>query len=154
LKLDAIEIAGVLNFRMSRGFAVDDKLHSFLATHNNLTTASICEMLKKMAADEWTNDATFCCRACLAKRVRTTNRNGSVFVQGTNQSALHSVLVPMTDQMKRFRGDRHQLVCLQRELQAVEDAFDGDVQFVNMFKKKKIGIQRICRSVAQEKRSV
>jgi len=90
-----------------------------------------------MAADEWTNDATFCCRACLAKRVRTTNRNGSVFVQGTNQSALHSVLVPMTDQMKRFRGDRHQLVCLQRELQAVEDAFDGDVQFVNMFKKKK-----------------
>ena len=100
---------------MSRGFAVDDELHSFIVTHNSDTTASIYERLKKAAADRWINDATFCHRAVLAKQVKTRNKNG-VFLRGTNQSTLHSVLVPMTEEMKRFRGDRCQLVCLQREL--------------------------------------
>jgi len=132
LKHDASEITGMLNFRLSRGFAVDEDLCSFMVTHNSDTTASIHDRLKKMLADGWINDATFCHRAVLANQVKNQEAN-----VGDGQTTLDSVLVPRTEAMKRFRSDRHQLVCLQRELRSVESSFNADVEFAKTFDQKK-----------------
>jgi len=82
---DASELTGMLSFRLSHGFVVDNELYSFIVNHTNNNTASIHQKLKRMLADAWMSSATHCYRAVLAGRVNQHNPN---FLEGTNQSKL------------------------------------------------------------------
>jgi len=140
IKLDADEIAGILNYRLSKGFAVDEALYSFIVTNNSDTTASIHQRLKKMAADNWMNDATCCCRAVLAERVKTASNNNKLYVSGTNQRTLDNVLIDtskITPEEKKARSLRHKLATLERDLKFKEEEAERDVLFVSVFQKKR-----------------
>jgi len=100
---DSDEINGILNFRLSRGFAVDDKLYSFLVSHGNYTTASIHMRIRQMHADKWLNAAAYCYCSVMAGRVKVKNN----ILEGTHQSSLDSVLKPVEKEtrcMKRCKA--------------------------------------------------
>lgn len=139
LKVDADKITGILNYRLSKGFAVDESLYSFIVTNNSDTTASIHQRLKKMAADEWMNNATCCCRAVLAQRVVTTGNNQR-YVAGTNQQTLDHLLIDtskFTPEEKRARNLRYKLTNVERDLKFKEEEAEKDILFINVFRKKK-----------------
>jgi len=119
LATDANEIAGVLNYRMSRGFAVDAQLYSFIVNHNNDTTASIHQKLKGMLADKWMADATFYYRAVLSKQVKASNPK---LLEGTNQQKLDAgyfKAYTLTDEQKRARRTRDELRQLTAEYESI-----------------------------------
>jgi len=137
LRHDAQEIAGILNFRMSKGFAVDDELHTFIVTHNTDTTASIHQKLKKGVADNWINDATHYFKAVLSNRVKKRNPN---YLDGTNQRALDRHLEIVKDlgpAEKRAKRLRSLLAHAEEQLAAAQTKASRDVQFVDTFEKKK-----------------
>jgi len=134
---DAKEITGILNFNLSKGFAVDDELYSFIVNHSNLTTASVHQMIKHMMADNWLNDAAFYYRAVMSDKVRA--RNPNVF-DGTNQQSLDSLLVKLpklTPAQKRIESTRFELTTVERELRSKELAHNHDVEFASVFRRKK-----------------
>jgi len=137
LKADANEIAGILNFRMSQGFAVDDDLYTYIVTHNNDTTASIHQRLKKSLADNWINDTTYYYKAVLSNRVKKRNPN---YVDGTNQRTLdmHLEILPeLSVDEKRAKRLRSALAYAEEQFAVAESKAARDVQFVDIFHKKK-----------------
>jgi len=137
LKKDAQEIAGVLNFRMSKGFAVDEALYTFITTHNTDSTALIHHRLKKSVADNWINNATHYFKAVLSNRVKKRNPD---YLDGTNQQTLDrhlEIIVDRAPAEKRVKRLRASLACAEEELQSAQAKASRDVQFVNIFNKKK-----------------
>jgi len=65
IRLDGQEVTGMLNFRLSSGFGVDEDLCSFIVSHSTDTTAGTYQKIKDMHADQWVNYATLCHRAIL-----------------------------------------------------------------------------------------
>ena len=109
LHADANEIAGILNYRLSKGFAVDEELHSFIVNHGTVTTAAIHQRLRHMQADNWLNDCAFCHRAVMANCVK--DRHSHVIL-GTNQQRLDRLLVALpklTATEKRIESMRVEL---------------------------------------------
>ena len=137
IKKDSNEVTGILNYRLSKGFAVDEELHSFIVNHSMMTTAAIHQRLKHMLADNWLADCAFCYRAAMADRVQGRNVNA---INGTNCRRLEDLLVAMpnlTRSQKRIQSLRFDLKMVERELRTKEAAFNGDVEFASIFRKKK-----------------
>lgn len=124
---DASEMTPVFNFRVSPGFAVDETLCSFITTHANNTTESIYRMTRSMHSDCWTNQAALCCRAVMGKCVRSN-------ILPPGQSTLDVHLVP--HKSSKLDHTRHEFARLSRELRDKESAFDGDICFADIFRRK------------------
>jgi len=137
LTTDADEVAGVINFRLSKGFAVDDELHSFIVSHSADTTASIHCKHKRMVADQWMCDATLCCRAVLSKRVKGQRPN---FVEGANQQMLDRQCFhqqKLSEDQKRARRARDHLRRVTADFNSAKAKYEGDLHFVDVFNAKK-----------------
>ena len=134
METDAKEITGVLNFRMSQGFAVDENLYSFVISHSSDTTALIQQRLKKLAADEWMNDAACYFCGVAAKKVKARGgRNG-------REGLIDNFLVDtskVTPAEKKARHLRYRLTNIERELKSIEAKAVADVFFIDVFNKKK-----------------
>jgi len=57
MELDACVLLGLFNFRVSKGFAVDDECHSFVISHSFDTTASMHRRLALAATDKCPDEA-------------------------------------------------------------------------------------------------
>jgi len=137
MAIDAAEVTGVLNFRMSKGFAVDQELCSFITVHASDTTAQIFQRLKRQHADKWMYTATFYYRAVLAQQVRTTKFD--VF-KGSNQRTLDRNcfrVQQQTEAQKRYRRDRDELNRVTANYKALKTKAEADVHFVDIFNLKK-----------------
>jgi len=132
LQLDAKEIAGILNFRMSRGFAVDENLCSFIISHATDTAVSMHKKLRQMTATNWINDATFCCRATLSKKVKPKNH---VFKEGSNQQSLDSIVAPVGTN-KKIASLRERVTSIQRELDDKTRQCQGCISFHHICNEK------------------
>jgi len=137
LRQDAEETSGVMNFRLSKGFAVDEELCTYIVTHTNDTAASMHQKLKKTIADNWTNDAAFCYRAVIGQRAKKRNPN---YLDGTNQQSLDKHLAPLEvipPAAKKAPQLRSSLAHLEEQLEGAIAKASRDVQFIDMFNKKK-----------------
>jgi len=137
LKHDGKELLGVLNFRLSQGFVVDEELYSFITTHGADTTTSIHQRIKGMHANRYVYEASCYYRAVVAKRVKPRNPKR---VDGTNQSTLDSILVQqleLTRDQKRQQTLRWDLGRLELQLKSKKDVLDGDMHFSDVFRRKK-----------------
>ena len=137
MRQDAEETSGVMNFLLSKGFAVDEELCTCVVTHANDTAASMHQKLKKTIADNWTNDAAFCYRAVIGQRAKKRNPN---YLDGTNQQSLDKHLAPLEvipPAAKKERRLRSSLAHLEEQLEGAIAKASRDVQFVDIFNKKK-----------------
>lgn len=129
MSLDAKEITGVLNFRLSKGFVVDDELHSFVVALSNDATASTYQRLKDLHADHWVNLSTIYHRAILAKRINVVPKRGRMDVLFESRG-------PETQAQKRRKSLRWEHTKLERQVQSTQSSFDVDISFVNTSRRK------------------
>jgi len=125
LKKDAAEITGIMNFRCSFAFGVDEDLYSFITTHTNNTTISIHRTILSLHSDHWTNQAALHCRAVMGNCVRHR-------FTGFQQSTLDNMVVASPQiNLKRYNAVR-----IERELRSKEAQFKGDIHFADIFRRK------------------
>jgi len=129
IQTDASEITPIFNFRLSPGFGVDEQLYSFITTHANNTTESIHRFVRSMHSDHWTNQAAMHYRAVLEKCVRMTDP-----FFGKHQTTLDRFLVP--HKASKLEHTRYAFTRIERDLRSKEAAFNGDVQFADIFRRK------------------
>lgn len=134
LKADAQELAGILNFRFSHGFVVDDELYSTIVVESQESTAAIHQKHRQMIAHNYIMDATLHYRAIMLKRVKPYSR----VVEGTNQSTLDTLLVPVDNEpaARRMRRTREDLIMVERSLRLKQSSFNAPVHFSDIFQRK------------------
>jgi len=81
LKKDGNELVGILNFRMSQGFVIDEALYSFIAVNGANTTTSTFQRIRALHANRCVCAASCCYRAAMAKRIKPRDPTR---VEGTN----------------------------------------------------------------------
>jgi len=128
LESDADEITGILNFRLSNGFAVDEELYSFVVTHGTDTTTLAHERLKALHSDHWVHHATICHRAGLAKRVKPIPKRGRIEKMLTNK--------PESAAQKRRKTLRWEHMVLHRKVVSAQTSFDADINFKSIIHRK------------------
>jgi len=129
LLLDSKEITGILNFRLSNGFAVDEDLYSFLISHAIDTTAGTHERLNDHHANHWVNLATMYHRAILAKRIKPIEKKGPM-------DQMFSLAIPETRAQRRRKSLQWEHTQLERKVQGAQSSFDTDVDFSNISRRK------------------
>jgi len=110
---------------MSRGFAVDEELHSFVISHNMDASASTHQKNGQMVATNWINDATFCSRAALSKKVKPKNH---FLKEGANQQSSDAIVVPVGPNAKT-NSLRERITAIQRELDSKTRQCQGHMSF-------------------------
>jgi hypothetical protein len=137
LQLDAVKIVGVFNFHLTSGCGVDEELYSYITNHSNDTTASIYKRIALMTTDEWMNDALYYYTAVRKQKV-ILQREGTLAAD-SRQRTLDRHLVKQaveTPRQKRQRTLKAEKLRLERAIAAKKQAFETDVEFVNIFKMK------------------
>ena len=129
LLLDAKEITGILNFRLSNGFAVDEELCSFVTAHASDTAALTHERLNDQHANQWVNFAAIHHRAILAKRIKPVTKKGPM-------DGLFDLAVPETREQKRRKSLQWEHTKAERQLQSKQSEFDTDVNFHKTSRRK------------------
>jgi len=128
LRLDGEEITGVLNFRLSDGFAVDDEMYSFVVAHSTDTTTLTHQRITDLHSDRWVNLATMHHRAMLADKVKPLSKRGPI-------DAIFSDRPETPEQSKRkFLAWEH--TKLHWKVVSAQKSFDVDVKFINMVQRK------------------
>lgn len=114
---------------------VDDELHGLIVTQCLDTTAAIYQKHRQMIAQNWINDATLHCRATMLKHVKPHSR---VMVEGSNQSTLDGMFVPIDDSpaARRMRRTREDLASVERSLREKQLSLNAPVHFIDIFHQK------------------
>jgi len=128
LESDAEEITGILNFRLSNGFAVDNELYSFVVAHGSDTTALTHQWLIALHNDHWIDYATMYHHAVFAKRVKAIPNLGRIEKTLTDK--------PDTAAQKRRRSLQWDYAVSKCKLDSVQSSFDADVNFVSVVRRK------------------
>jgi len=137
LTQDGKELVGIINFRLSKGFALDEELYSYVTTHSSETTTSIPQRIKSMHANQHVNDSVFYYWAVIANKVRARN---PLLVEGTKQSTLDHLLVKegkTTREQRRQLALRWDLARLERDLASKAGCLTGDTHFSDVFRRKR-----------------
>jgi len=133
---DASSLLGLFNYRVSRGFAVDDECYSFIISHSFDTTASIHRRLALAATDKYLDESLYHYKAVKANKV-LANKPG--FVEGdSRQQTMDAFLASgITDpQMKKRLSMVGRLRNKRMDLKGKMAERDGDVEFIQTFKQK------------------
>jgi len=134
---DADVVLGIFNFYLAKGFAIDDEAHSFIIYHSHDTTASMHRRLALSVTDKCLQDALCCYRAVREKKV--SNTLVTVCESDKTQRTIDS-LINFTAASNLVESRQitmlTQLRASQRELATAQSAFDGDIQFIQVFWKK------------------
>ena len=136
LKLDSPELVGIFNFRVSRGFAVDNDLYSFIVSHSSDTTTSIYKRLAQIVTDRWTDDSAFYYRAILANKIRVSNPHT---VEGTSQLLMSRFLPtgpPVSAVTKNRMLLQSKVKRLDLSLQSKQNLLDTDFSFTDIAEMK------------------
>ena len=131
LEVDAKKVLGIINFRVSNGFAVDEDLYSYIAAHSSDATASIFNRMRLVTADKCLEDATFYFKAIQLKQVKKPNKK--------KQSLVDPFLTKnceLSDARKKRKKLSDELNRLTEELESKKRQHEADVELVDMFKRK------------------
>ena len=125
-------LLGIFNFRLSRGFAVDDELYSCIINNSKQTTASTYRTIARQCSDKYYTDLIFYCQAVLAKKVVGDRPNTVAGSRGQRTLDAHLT----EQQFDPLKIQKEQLVKVDRELRQKACKFETDVPFGNIFKQK------------------
>ena len=137
MHLDAKHLIGLFNYRLGNGYAIDDELYSFIISHSNETTASIYHRLGLLATDKWIDDSMFYYKAVTLKKV--SEHSSPPEEAGKKQTTIDSYFekgIKETSLQKKHKSAKNLLASVQRQLDSKVNSFEGDVDFIDIFRLK------------------